>query len=213
MNICLYCIAMVVGSTLIGAVLSRLFVSGKLSRLSSENEELTRESGIHKGKLIGITKEYNEYKAKATDDFDKNTVEINRLTKENLKLSKLSKQSKPVLTQAQLDHKYLKWKKRAEDLSNELEYIKAKVESKTSKVSGENQNKQIKDLQSQLSAADKKVREQELMIKEARQANDSQSTSSVTKKGSGKKKKKIKQLEAEILTLKKKIKKKKLKKS
>ena len=210
MNICLYCIAMVVGSTLIGAVLSRLFVSGKLSRLSSENEELTRESGINKGKLIGITKEYNEYKAKATDDFAKSTVEINRLSKENLNLSK---QSKPVLTQAQLDHKYLKWKKRAEDLSNELEYIKAKVESKTSKVSGKNQNKQIKDLQSQLSAADKKVREQELMIKSAQETNDSQPTSSVTKKGSGKKKKKIKQLETEILTLKKKLKKKKLKKS
>ena len=201
---------MVVGSTLIGAVLSRLFVSGKLSRLSSENEELTRESGINKGKLIGITKEYNEYKAKATDDFAKSTVEINRLSKENLNLSK---QSKPVLTQAQLDHKYLKWKKRAEDLSNELEYIKAKVESKTSKVSGKNQNKQIKDLQSQLSAADKKVREQELMIKSAQETNDSQPTSSVTKKGSGKKKKKIKQLETEILTLKKKLKKKKLKKS
>jgi hypothetical protein len=201
---------MVVGSTLIGAVLSRLFVSGKLSRLSSENEELMRESGADKAKLTRITKEYNEYKAKATDDFAKNAAEINRLSKQNLNLSK---QSKPVLTQAELDHKYLKWKKRAEDLSNELEYIKAKVESKPTKVSSEKQNKQIKDLQSQLSAADKKLREQELMIKEAQKANDSTATSSGTKKGSGKKKKKIKQLEAEILTLKKKLKKKKLKKS
>ena len=201
---------MVVGSTLIGAVLSRLFVSGKLSRLSSENEELTKKNDIDKGNLTRITKEYNEYKAQATDDFAKNNVEINRLTKQNLALSR---QSKPVLTQAQLDHKYLKWKKRAEELSSELEYIKAKVEGKTSKISNEKQTKQVKDLKLQLSAAVKKVREQELMIKVAHQANDSKSTSSVTKKGSGKKKRKIKKLEAEILTLEKRLKKKKLKKS
>lgn len=210
MDICFYCIAMVVGSTLIGAVLSRLFVSGKLSRLSSENEELTRANGIDKGNLSRITTEYNEYKAQATDDFSKKTDLISRLKKENLTLSK---QSKSVLTQAQLDHKYLKWKKRAEDLSNELEYLKARVDSKTTKATNANQSKQVKDLQIELTAATKKVREQQLLIKAAQQEKASQPISPISKKGSGKKKRKIKILETEILALKKKLKKKKLKKN
>lgn len=204
MEICWPCIAMVVGSGLVVHLLDRFL----LFRGPKEDIEFIKEdSAKTKSNLSRITTEYNEYKAKATSRIEDNENEIDKLSKLNMALSRDSK-NKPGLTQAQLDHKYTKWKKRSEELSSELEYLKAKLSSnKNQKSSSSKNDLAISDLKSQLSKAVRKIKEQDLLLMQAKKESFPLAKSSSKK--SGKKKKKIKELTAEVIKLKKKLSKKK----
>ncbi len=203
MNICLYCLAMVVISTLVGALLSYLFFRSVSRKLNDELELIKRESELSSNNHARITDEYNKYKAKATQRIEDGEAEINKLNKLNLALSR---DKKPGLTQSELDHKYLKWKKRSESLSSELEYLRAKVDFKKDDSTDTISSEQLADLKAQHAKALKKIREQDIQLMELKsKANSSKSK----KKGTGKKKKKIKKLQEELSALKSKLKKKK----
>jgi len=127
MDICLYCLAMVAFSTLLGALLMYLSNRSKSANILRERDDLQRESDLTKNRLSRLTTEFNDHKAISAQRIESKEAEVNKLNKLNLSLSRDNK-SGP--SQAELDHKYIKWKKRAENLSNELEYLKAKVVSK-----------------------------------------------------------------------------------
>jgi len=209
MEICWTCIAMVVGSGLIVHLLDRFFLNSS----KKEIQIIKEESEMAKLKLSKVTDEYNQYKAKATNRIEDGEKEIDKLSKLNIALSREQKPSKTQnrgLTQAQLDHKYTKWKKRSEDLSNELEYLKAKINSnKKQKLSTEINDDALSDLKSQLSKAVRKIKEQDLLLMQAKK--ESFPTSKSSSKKSGKKKKKIAELTAQVKKLKQKLKKKKTK--
>jgi chromosome segregation ATPase len=193
MEICWYCLAMVLMSTLAGALLMYLINKSGRRAIIEERDEYLRTSNHTKENLNKVTDEYNNYKAKASQSIEDKDAEINKLNKLNLSLSRTPR---PKLTQAELDHKYLKWKKRSEDLSSELEYLKAKLDSPKSNATD---SQSLEDMKSQLATALKKIRRQELQLKEAQIGGKS------TGKGKGKKKKKIKKLQSELRALKSKL--------
>ena len=89
MDICFYCLAMVLISTLVGALLSYLFFRSGSRKVLEERDELIRVSELSQTKFNKTIDEYNIYKSKATQRIEDGEVEINRLNKLNLSLSKI----------------------------------------------------------------------------------------------------------------------------
>lgn len=130
MDICFPCIALIVGSSLIGLILGRLIFGGFKKDYLSLQEDSARD----KSNIGRITHEYNEYKAKTTKKIQEKDKKLEKLSTQNNSLTRMASSS--AATDPESKQKLDKWKKKSEELSKEVESLKSKA--KEAKVSQSN---------------------------------------------------------------------------
>ncbi len=168
--ICWECLGFILGSSIVGLLFGRLLFGANRRELLELQDANRRD----KNDLNKIVKEYNQYKATATERNTSAEKEISLLKKSNQEMSNsIGKTNLSPLDK----EKYIKLKKESDQLISEVNDLKSQLENSSSQ---ENitapLNAKIDSLKLQLKDALIKIKEQDKLIKRAKKETASLST-------------------------------------
>lgn len=157
MGICWTCIGLGLLTLLAGVILDRLILWNKLKHLRLKADDSDR----YRNQLSSVNSEYNQFKAKSSNTIQQNERALKELQDQNRILQSQVAESPDPSSKEQI----IKWKSKYEELSNELQLLKAK---ESSVEDNQKSHIQIEDLKTQLTTALRKIRKQDVLLLEAK---------------------------------------------